>query len=200
MTYTKSDHCDGTLFFNTDPNMRELRGMVDVLKWKLKNDAAAWPTEVPMGPVPKVQAPVPPGKARVTMVNHACLLVQLAGVNILTDPLYSERASPTSFAGPKRVRPPGVPLEQLPPIHVVVISHNHYDHLDVATLKLLWERDRPAMIVPLGTAKLLTDLGISGVTELDWWQSTAPRPELKVTLTEAQHWSARGVRWRGWRR
>lgn len=193
MPYPKSDHHDGRVFFNTDPNMRELKGLTDVIKWRLGNKAKPWPEGVPMGPVPDVSAPVPAGQARVTMVNHACLLVQLAGVNLLTDPLYSERASPTSFAGPKRVRPPGIPMERLPKVDVVVVSHNHYDHLDTATLKRLWERDRPKMIVPLGTADLLAEQGIEGVTELDWWQSTTPNPELTVTLTEAQHWSARGV-------
>ena len=139
----------------------------------------------------------------VTWIGHATLLIQLAGVNILTDPQWSERASPLSFAGPKRVTSPGVHFEDLPPIHVVVISHDHYDHLDEATVKRLAETHRPRFYVPLGLRSWFADLGITDVVELDWWDS---RQERGVTLTcvPVQHWTARSYfemnrrLWSGW--
>ena len=193
LNYAKSDHCDGTHFFNTDPDARDLQGLMAVLKWRMTSDVTPWTRDLTPVPPAGVDAPVPPGAARITMVNHATLLVELHGFTYLTDPVYAERASPVSFAGPKRYRAAGIALTDLPHIDAVVISHNHYDHLDIATLQALWQRDKPPMIVPLGTAALLKDAGISEVTELDWWQSTSVGPGAKVTLTEAQHWSARGV-------
>ena len=139
----------------------------------------------------------------VTWIGHATLLIQLAGVNILTDPQWSERASPLSFAGPKRVTPPGVRFEDLPPIHVVLISHDHYDHLDEATVRRLAEVHHPRFYVPLGFRDWFAELGITDVVELDWWDS---RPErgLTLTLVPVQHWTARSCfemnrrLWGGW--
>jgi L-ascorbate metabolism protein UlaG (beta-lactamase superfamily) len=139
----------------------------------------------------------------VTWIGHATLLIQLAGVNVLTDPQWSERASPLSFAGPKRVTPPGVRFEDLPPIHLVLISHDHYDHLDEATVRRLAEVHHPRFYVPLGFRDWFAELGITDVVELDWWDS---RPErgLTLTLVPVQHWTARSYfemnrrLWGGW--
>jgi L-ascorbate metabolism protein UlaG (beta-lactamase superfamily) len=143
------------------------------------------------------------GEPTVTWIGHATLLIQLAGVNILTDPQWSERASPLSFAGPPRVTPPGLRFEDLPPIHVVLISHDHYDHLDEATVRRLAEAHHPRFYVPLGLRAWFADLGITDVVELDWWDS---RPERGLTLTcvPVQHWTARSWfemnrrLWSGW--
>lgn len=139
----------------------------------------------------------------VTWVGHSTLLIQLDGVNFLTDPQWSDRASPVSFAGPKRITPPGVPFEALPPIHFVVISHDHYDHLDRPTVKRLAETHRPVFLVPLGMKAWFADNGIGGVEELDWWEQRAVRG-LTVTCVPVQHWSQRSPwdlnhrLWSGW--
>jgi L-ascorbate metabolism protein UlaG (beta-lactamase superfamily) len=143
------------------------------------------------------------GEATVTWVGHATLLVQLDGVNILTDPQWSERASPVSFGGPRRVMPPGLRFEDLPAIHLVLISHDHYDHLDVATVRRLAREHHPRFLVPLGLRAWFADLDIHDVEELDWWDSRVLRG-LTLTCLPAQHFSGRGLRdrnrrlWSGW--
>ncbi len=139
----------------------------------------------------------------VTWVGHATLLVQLDGVNLLTDPQWSDRASPVRFAGPRRVTPPGLRFEDLPPIHLVLISHDHYDHLDVATVKRLAAEHRPRFLVPLGLKAWFADLGITDVEEMDWWQHRTERG-LTLTCLPAQHFSGRTLwdrnrrLWSGW--
>jgi N-acyl-phosphatidylethanolamine-hydrolysing phospholipase D len=131
------------------------------------------------------------------------LLIQLQGVNVLTDPQWSERASPLSFAGPRRVTPPGLRFDDLPPIHVVLISHDHYDHLDEATVRRLAAVHRPRFYVPLGHKAWFADLGITDVVELDWWDARTERG-LTVTCVPVQHWTARSYferdrrLWSGW--
>ena len=139
----------------------------------------------------------------VTWVGHATLLVQLDGTNILTDPQWSERASPLSFAGPKRVTPPALAFDDLPPVHVIVISHDHYDHLDVATVKRLAAVHRPRFLVPLGMKAWFADLGILDVEELDWWDARVVRG-VTFTCVPAQHFAQRSLwdmnrrLWAGW--
>jgi N-acyl-phosphatidylethanolamine-hydrolysing phospholipase D len=127
----------------------------------------------------------------VTWVGHATLLVQLDGVNILTDPIWSDHAGPLGF-GPRRLVPPGVRFEDLPPIHAVLISHDHYDHLDLRTVQQLARVHRPTFFVPLGLREWLDDRGIEDVVELDWWQSHVLRG-LTFVATPAQHGSGRGL-------
>ena len=128
--------------------------------------------------------------ATVTWVGHSTLLIQLEGVNILTDPQWSDRASPVSFAGPKRLMPPGVPFENLPPIDLVLISHDHYDHLDVETVRRLAQIHHPLFLVPLGLKAWFAGIGITEVEELDWWESRRIKT-LTVTCLPAQHFSGR---------
>lgn len=143
------------------------------------------------------------GEPTVTWVGHSTLLVQLDGVNLLTDPQWSLRASPVSFGGPKRVTPPGLRFEDLPPVHLVLISHDHYDHLDVATVQRLHAAHRPRFLVPLGLKAWFADLGITDVEELDWWQSRTERG-LTLTAVPANHFSSRTLwdrnrrLWSGW--
>jgi N-acyl-phosphatidylethanolamine-hydrolysing phospholipase D len=144
-----------------------------------------------------------PTAPAVTWVGHATLLVQLDGVNLLTDPHWSERASPVRFAGPRRLVPPGLAFDALPPIHLVLISHDHYDHLDVDTVRRLAEVHRPLFLVPLGLEAWFADHGIDDVVELDWWDRHEVRG-LVVTGVPAQHFSARSLwdrnrrLWSGW--
>ena len=128
-----------------------------------------------------------------TFVNHATVLVQTANVNVLTDPVWSERVSPVSWAGPRRRRPPGIRFEDLPQIDCVLVSHNHYDHLDVDTLERLEKRDRPSVLCGLGVGRLLRRRGLSEVIELDWWESVRARPGLSVNAVPVQHFSGRGL-------
>jgi N-acyl-phosphatidylethanolamine-hydrolysing phospholipase D len=159
-------------------------------------------------PVAVSTATTPQAAPTVTWIGHATLLVQSGGLNVLTDPIFSERASPVQFAGPKRAQPPGIALEDLPPIDVVVISHNHYDHLDRNSVVAIdaQARQRGAstlFLVPLGQKPWFESIGISHVVELDWWQKHVVRG-VEFHLTPVQHWSARGLSdrsqtlWGGW--
>lgn len=138
----------------------------------------------------------PAGEARITWVGHATFLLQVDGVNVLTDPVWSRRASPLSFAGPARLAPPGLPLAALPPVDVVVLSHDHYDHLDVPTLRALHRchGESVTWVAPLGFSDWLRGLGIRRVVELDWWQRAGvdtPGGLLAVRALPAQHWTKR---------
>jgi len=142
--------------------------------------------------------------ATVTWVGHATLLVQMDHVTFLTDPIWSNRPSPISFAGPRRFVSPGIALEDLPPIDFVVVSHNHYDHLDLPTLAALAERGpETRFLVPLGNGELLRRVGIERVEEFDWGDSTQ-LGDLTIHCLPSQHWSKRGVRddrkalWSSW--
>lgn len=187
----KSDHFDGERF----ANQGEVRsgGFGAFLKWMFTRDARPWRkwTDAPYGDPPPER--VGPGELRVTFVNHATTLVQLDGVNILTDPVWSERVSPVSFVGPKRARPPGIRFEDLPPIDAVVISHNHYDHMDLPTLRRLGQSFAPRVIAGLGNARFLQANGIANSGDLDWWQSIELRNGVRVTAVPAQHFSNRGM-------
>ena len=146
-----SNHFDGVRFFNPgEPNTD--RSLWQVLRWKLVGGAAKWPANIPTTPVtPDARV----NGLRITMVGHATVLIQVAGLNILTDPVWSERASPFRFAGPRRATQPGIAFDDLPPIDAVLISHCHYDHLDVATLKRLQAVHAPLMAMPLGNDAII---------------------------------------------
>ena len=133
------------------------------------------------------------GAVSVTFIGHNSLLVRAGEASVLFDPVFSQYASPLSGIGPKRQRPPGMDFEQLPKIDFVMVSHNHYDHMDIPTLQRIAERDAPLFIVPLGNAYILNDAGIKNVVELDWWQSRVLKQDIEVTLTPAQHFSSRGL-------
>jgi len=136
------------------------------------------------------------GNATATWIGHSTMLVQHKGVNVLTDPVFSQYASPVGFAGPKRITQPALEIDKLPPIDVVVVSHDHYDHLDTWSIKRLG--NHPMYFVPLGIRDWMIGKGIKGerVVELDWWQSTAVQingEQLRVTATPTQHFSGRGL-------
>lgn len=183
-----SDHFDGIRFFNPGQPSTD-RGLADVLRWKLACGTATWPRSVPVTPA-RPEARV--AGLRVTMVGHASLLIQAAGRNILTDPVWSDRVSPVTFAGPKRVTAPGIAFDDLPPIDVILLSHGHYDHLDIATLRRLQAAHAPLMAMPLGNDAIVR----AAVPEAncivgDWWERLPLGNELTTTLTPANHWANR---------
>ena len=175
-----TDHFDGTRFHNQVPGVAP--DAVAVARWRLARHPGAWPAFAVVAPA----APPPqrvPG-LRVTLVNHATVLIQVAGLNVLTDPIWGEIAGPVSYLGRKRHRPPGLRLEDLPPIDVVLLSHDHYDHLDVPALERI--------VAGLGIAKLLATFGIHGATDLDWWQWTAAGG-VQIWGLPARHGCRRGA-------
>ncbi|RME02779.1 MAG: MBL fold metallo-hydrolase [Deltaproteobacteria bacterium] len=195
-----SDHFDGRRFFTPPPDGVE-KSFRDLLRWVAKRSPPKW-REVPVTPtIPKER--VGEGGMQVTWIGHATLLVQFEGMNLLTDPIWSRRAFPLPFMGPRRFAEPGVAFADLPPIDVVAISHNHYDHLDRATVERLSRTHDPHFFVPLGLARWFRKRGMDRVTELDWWEEAGIGP-LRVTAVPARHWSRRGLfdgnetLWCGW--
>jgi N-acyl-phosphatidylethanolamine-hydrolysing phospholipase D len=154
----------------------------DLLRWKWQSIMAGLP-KAPEQPTPMVQPDLKfvssnagaEQQPAITWIGHATMLVQMGGLNILTDPHFSERASPVQFAGPKRAQAPGMALKDLPRIDAVLISHNHYDHLDTNTVKALGAQagGSPLFIVPLGVKKWFASQGITNVQQLDWWDKTS---------------------------
>jgi len=170
------------------------KGFGDMWNWKVKGDGPRG-TEADRRSVPRVQvdqaALSSPGEApQVTWIGHATVLFQMGGKTVITDPVFSDRCSPLSFAGPKRYQPPALQIEELPAVDFAVISHNHYDHLDKASVQALG--DKVHWLVPLGLKAWFVDLGIKRVTELDWWQEVTIGTA-RFVATPTQHWSARGV-------
>ena len=183
-----SDHFDGRRFRNPGENAR---GFADFVRWVSRRRRGPWEDrfDAPRKPAPALRAE----DLRVTLVNHATVLIQTEGVNVLTDPVWSDRVSPVGWVGPRRRRPAGVAFEELPPVDAVLISHNHYDHLDTATLRRLVARDRPLVLGPLGTASLLRAAGLPPCRDLDWWETADLTSGLRMTAVPAQHFSGRGL-------
>ncbi|MGN6375934.1 MAG: MBL fold metallo-hydrolase [Sphingomonas sp.] len=189
-----SDHFDGERFFNPDgadvsgpPGGQSRGGFL----WRYltnRDKRPAWPERV------AVDQSVPPAHVEgtamtVTWVGHATVLVQTEGLNILTDPVWSENAGPFGL-GPKRVAEPGIAFDKLPKIDVVLLSHNHYDHMDLATLKRLWRRDKPLVVTSLGNDSILRQASVPA-TALDWGGRVTVKPGVEVVVTRAHHWSSR---------
>ncbi len=185
MSDADARHVKNGRFFNSWSSNPQTTGAL--LRWMRTRVPAPWPAWLHNPPNDPVEERVTGGRLRLTMIGHASVLIQTAGLNILTDPVWSDRTSPFQFVGPKRVRAPGLTLDQLPPIDLVLVSHNHYDHLDVPTLKQLVRRFDPAIVTPLGNARLIPS---SRVTELDWDQEIAFR-DIRIACEPVQHWSSR---------
>ncbi|WP_294236105.1 MBL fold metallo-hydrolase [uncultured Sphingomonas sp.] len=183
-----SDHFDGTRFFNPGQESTD-RGLRAILRWKLGGRPAKWPVSVPVTPArPEVRVE----GLCVTMVGHASLLIQVAGVNILTDPVWSARASPFRHVGPKRVTAPGIAFADLPPIDIVLLSHGHYDHLDIETLRRLQAAHDPVMAMPLGNDAIVRRaIPEARCVTADWWDRLDLGQGIATTLTPAYHWSNR---------
>ncbi len=187
MQIAPSDHWDGRTFHNVHD--RTVKSFRDVLRWRREGKPAPWPRWIEDPPQPP-PARLPPGRIGATFIGHASFLIRIGGRCVLTDPVWSMRASPLAFAGPRRVRAPGQPLAALPGCDLLLLSHNHYDHCDLPTLRQVRRRWAPPAVTGLDNARHLAKAGIRGAVELDWWQSTEVAG-LRVTYVPAQHFSAR---------
>jgi len=187
-----TDHFDGVRFHNLRDEPETDRSFGEFVRWKRSVPDNPWPKSLP------VQTVVPDARVsglRVTMIGHATVLIQVAGYNLLTDPVWSDRASPLSFAGPRRICAPGVAMEDLPPIDTVLLSHNHYDHLDVATLKALHACSAALIVTPLGNDRIVQrHIPDARVSTGDWGDMIDVSGDLKVHVVPALHWSSRGLR------
>jgi L-ascorbate metabolism protein UlaG (beta-lactamase superfamily) len=175
------------------------KGLLDVLKWKWTSRPKPWPkwrdNEKELTALPKSNE-LTLHQASATWINHSTLLLKVDGLTILTDPVFSDFVGPLRLflgwgLGIKRTTPPAQKLESLPPIDIVLISHNHYDHLDAFSIKTLFSLYNPLFITPLGNASLLKSLGCTRVIELDWWENYPINPDFNIGLTPALHWSQR---------
>jgi len=186
-----TDHFDGRRFHDQPPVHKSLG---EVLKWQFtRRSEGPWQLDPspPSGEIPPDR--VDGGALRVTFINHATVLVQGSGVNLLTDPIWAERASPFRHAGPQRYRQPGLDFADLPHIDLVLISHNHYDHLDASTVRRLARDHDPLFAAPLGNCFYLERFGASRCRELDWWDSFVFEDKVTVNAVPVRHWARRGM-------
>jgi L-ascorbate metabolism protein UlaG (beta-lactamase superfamily) len=190
-----TDHFDGVQFFN--PGGRAPKGLAQVARLYALESWTPWPRQLP-SPLPADRPPpavAATGSARIVLIGHASWLIQVGGRNILIDPVWADRVGPLPLVGPRRANPPGIAFDDLPPIHIVLVTHNHYDHLDLATLARLWQRHRPQIVTPLGNDTIMRsaapDLEAKAV---DWGQTVDLGTGLAVHSVPTQHWSARGAR------
>ena len=184
-----SDHYDGERFFN--PHAPADRSIGEVIAWQRTREKTLWPAAVPLATYPAPPASVPRGRVAVTHIGHATFLLRTADAVILTDPVFTSHAGPFGRLGPARVRQPGLPVSALPPLDLVVVTHNHYDHLQPSSLGAVASRCVPSSAVTsLGVGPLLRASGLTRITELDWWQE-ATVGSARITCVPAQHFSAR---------
>lgn len=185
-----SDHWDGKRFVNpqadTDRSLRDL--------WRLyRTTWQRWPSLPPVEPRLPPKAPLARGEVAVTFIGHVTFLIQVGAAAFLTDPVFSDRAGPFGRLGPKRAHAPGVRMADLPPIDAVLLSHNHYDHMDLPSLRRLAHRHGAVQaLTGLGNGPPLRRAGFEAVAEMDWWDGIDGPQGTRITFVPAQHWSARG--------
>jgi L-ascorbate metabolism protein UlaG (beta-lactamase superfamily) len=173
-----------------NPSGRTQHGLKGVLRWLATRTRGPWPTHVEDVPVAPPLERVNDGSIHATLIGHATVLVQVDGLNVLTDPVMSRRIGPTPWTGPRRVRRPAVAFDDIPRIDVVLLSHDHYDHLDRPTLRQLARRDSPLILTGL---KVGRKVPARNVVELDWWQTHAIRDGIRATYVPSEHFSGRGL-------
>ena len=170
------------------PGQRSQATPKEILKWQMSGSRQKWPRMVPNKSYPPPQQRVAGNDIAATWIGHSTVLIQTAGLNILTDPFFSKRASPSQLIGPARVRAPGLALNKLPQIDVILLSHSHYDHMDKPALRALARAHKAKLVTPLGNAHHAKG---HDVKELDWHETYAHK-HIKVTALPALHWSKRG--------
>jgi L-ascorbate metabolism protein UlaG (beta-lactamase superfamily) len=187
-----SDHFDGEKFFN--PFGTPPKGFWTVLKWQLTTTKTQWPEFVEEPQAPAISTDLKSDQIQLTLLNHASVYIQTQKVKLITDPIWSQRSSPFSWAGPKRARNASHRLDELPGVDIVLISHNHYDHFDEASLISLKNKFDPLFLIPLGDGKLLKNLGITSYQEMDWKDVFVHKEsQSEIHFVRNNHWSARGL-------
>jgi len=184
-----SDHFDGSKFLN--PENVKAQGGLQVFKWMVNRQQGPWRKDMAENYGKHPLAHFREG-IRITFVNHSTFLIQVDGLNILTDPVWAHRVSPFRWIGPKRMTLPGIRFGDLPRIHVVVLSHNHYDHLNVETMRMVFGAHHPKIIAPLGVDAFLQRHDITGASAADWWDELPLDRGVKIQAVPAQHFSGRG--------
>jgi L-ascorbate metabolism protein UlaG (beta-lactamase superfamily) len=188
MRWPVSDHFNGKTFFN--PGNDSVHGLGNVLKWKMNSKPVAWPDHVAVTPLPLPPPPTGDGIVA-TWIGHSTFLLRTAALCVVTDPQFSRTAGPASWLGARRTMPPALALEALPKVDLVLLSHDHYDHCDLPSLRFLAKRDGSTIVAPLGHGGLLKGVGFKNIVELDWWQSATPLPGAEITFVPARHWCRR---------
>jgi L-ascorbate metabolism protein UlaG (beta-lactamase superfamily) len=183
--YPVSDHCDGARFFN--PYAPAGRSLAEVWRWMRTRERTAWPASVPLSVHAPPPARVEPGRAAVTFIGHSTFLVRTASTVMITDPVFTTHAGPFGRLGPRRVRPPAIARRDLPRVDLVLLSHNHYDHLQPSSLRAL---SGASIVTALGVGRHVPPLRGRHVQELDWWQQVEIG-NATITAVPAQHFSAR---------
>lgn len=187
----KSDHFDGVRYRNLDQDFPD-KSLKDIARWFRTRQRTSWPKKVP------VKTATPSERVsglRITHVGHSTFLIQIDGLNVLTDPIWGKRAGPRGLVGPRRVTDPGIKFEDLPPIDVVFVSHNHYDHCDAKSIRMLARDHKPTFVTPAGNAALLQKLAPRSRIKQGDWGDRIPlfNGKLTIGVTEARHWSKRGL-------
>ncbi len=186
-----TEHFDGERFHD-DPPVH--KGFAEVLRWQLGREPhGPWTRDLTPAAGGTVADRVDDGELAVTFINHATVLIQIDGLNVVTDPIWARRASPFEWAGPERYRAPGLRFRDLPPVDLVLVSHNHFDHMDLFSLGLLAEDHDPLFVVPLGNCFYLDRVPEDRCVELDWWESRDLGGSRRVRAVPARHWSRRGA-------
>ncbi len=189
---TQSDHFDGKRFYN--PTLKQgIPGLAKVFRM-LREPRSKWPAYIENKATPRLNEKLGVKQVAITFVNHATFLIQFQDITILTDPVWAKHAGPFGWLGPKRVRKPGIAFDDLPKIDLVLLSHNHYDHFDKATLKRINKRFAPKVLVASGDNQLAESVGFTNVREFDWWENIQISADLTITYAPTQHFAARGIR------
>lgn len=183
-----SDHFDGNRFHNLQPGTENK--FTDLIRWLITRKKKIWPKLIQLNKTPSLSSMVSGNKICATYINHATVLIQTNGLNIITDPVWSDRVSPIKWLGPKRAYPPPIRLEDMPKIDIILISHNHYDHLDLATVRQIYKMHQPKIYTGLGVDSFLARHKIDAIG-LDWWDNSIISDTLKITYVPSQHWSLR---------
>jgi L-ascorbate metabolism protein UlaG (beta-lactamase superfamily) len=189
-----NDHSDGKKFYNLGYKNESKKSFSLLFKWlkEIKDSRAKWPKHVPVNKYDVPPSIVEGDEIRVSFVGHASFLIQTSGLNIITDPIYSDRASMFKFIGPKRVTECGVKFEDLPKLDIVLVSHNHYDHLDKDTIFRLWKNHDPLFITSLRNDDLIRSYAPQAkIIALDWYQNHIIDSNINIALEPAHHWSSR---------
>lgn len=190
-TGTVSDHFDGEVFYN--PDVTANKGFLDFIQWQFSRDRGEWDEYTETEPGQIIEERIGNGDMLVTFVNHSTFLIQVDDLNILTDPVWADIIGPFDTMGLHRMRDPGILMEDIPEIDIILVSHNHYDHMDITTLKHFADLYNPRIYTPLGNKVFLEANGIFNVVEMDWWDESQYNQEVTIACVPAQHFSRRGI-------